>query len=301
MASDGSVDGKARLPSTFRFEESENPDSEAGTSEAGLSEPGSAAPSVAMAAPVKTGSKRGPQKGQGGAPKKPKAELKPKAKPEPQGKRAAWWHFRLTASKVHGEGEDLEELFTKHNVAQYGFQKERGDKGQHILHFQCTLQVLEPLRFTQVRDMLKEMCDIEDWSGSEAYLMPTIGKAANKYAMKSETRVDGPWFKGETFAEIAKQTVYKIEIELQSWQKRTCAILDTPPDDRFIWWLWEPYGGLGKTTFQKWIYQNYKGVMISGGKAADMKPPPHCARYTPSQLLKASRRGPRTSLRSLHP
>jgi hypothetical protein len=43
------------------------------------------------------------------------------------------------------------------------------------------------------------------------------------------------------------------------------------PDDRKIRWCYEPFGGLGKTTFQKWIFQNYKGVAVLGGKAADMK------------------------------
>lgn len=38
-----------------------------------------------------------------------------------------------------------------------------------------------------------------------------------------------------------------------------------------IWWCWEPNGGLGKTTFQKWIFQEYDRTIVIGGEAADMK------------------------------
>ena len=67
---------------------------------------------------------------------------------------------------------------------------------------------------------------------------------------------------------------YRINITLHPWQKDVCRILDhdlVHTDDRTIYWFWEPYGGLGKTTFQKWLNQNYRGVMPLSGAAKDMK------------------------------
>lgn len=65
--------------------------------------------------------------------------------------------------------------------------------------------------------------------------------------------------------------IYKVEIELYEWQKNIVKIIDEPPDDRDIYWFWEEKGCAGKTTFQKWIFLNYKSVAILSGKASDMK------------------------------
>lgn len=64
---------------------------------------------------------------------------------------------------------------------------------------------------------------------------------------------------------------YTIELELKPWQKKIVSIIEQPPDGRTIWWFWEPKGGLGKTTFQKWLCLNFEGVTPLGGKHSDMK------------------------------
>ncbi len=66
-------------------------------------------------------------------------------------------------------------------------------------------------------------------------------------------------------------TRYKVSIELYDWQKKIKNILDREPNDREIHWIWESVGNTGKTTFQKWIYQNYKNVVVLSGKGSDMK------------------------------
>lgn len=64
---------------------------------------------------------------------------------------------------------------------------------------------------------------------------------------------------------------YTINIELFEWQKIIVDILNTPPDDRKIYWFWEEEGCAGKTTFQKWIFLNFENVAVLSGKATDMK------------------------------
>ena len=54
------------------------------------------------------------------------------------------------------------------------------------------------------------------------------------------------------------------------WQKRILEIISEEPDDRTIWWFWEPFGGIGKTAFAKYLVAKC-GATFLGGKAADMQ------------------------------
>lgn len=179
-----------------------------------------------------------------------------------------YWAFRFTYEKV--DPKKLRDWLDTKTVA-YGYQVEKGGKtGQK--HFQGAFDVGRDnrLRETPLREQLEqEFPDL--MFPARDYCSRSKSKAADRYAMKEDTRVEGPWYKGVVFDTLAKELVYNIDIILRPWQIRIKAILDGPPDDRHIWWFWEPYGGLGKTTFQKWIYQEYEDVLVLGGKAADMK------------------------------
>ena len=64
---------------------------------------------------------------------------------------------------------------------------------------------------------------------------------------------------------------YTINITLYEWQEEIVELLKHPPNDRSIFWFWEPDGCAGKTTFQKWIFLHYPNVAVLCGKATDMK------------------------------
>lgn len=180
-----------------------------------------------------------------------------------------YWHFRFTAYKV--DQKDLQCLLDEIAEA-YGFQTEKGSKtGQ--LHFQGTFDVgPSRQRWSQLEAKFQKISKEKLMFPKCDYLEKSGSSAADRYAMKEDTRVDGPWWKGVKFDEIAVKTVYRIELDLRPWQQAIKdRVLDAPPNDREIWSFWEPYGGLGKTTFQKWIFQEYKHVIVLGGKAADMK------------------------------
>ena len=185
------------------------------------------------------------------------------------GKLAQFWAFRFTASKC--ETGAILDSFEVPWVKGYGFQMERGKKRSRVEHYQGTVEVWPRKRFKQLESHLRENISEDLVFDGRDYLGPSKSEAANAYGLKEDTRVDGPWVKGERYEIIAKETVYRVDIILYNWQKRICAILDAPPNGRDIWWFWEPKGGAGKTTFLKWVEQNYKNVCISGGKAADMK------------------------------
>lgn len=84
------------------------------------------------------------------------------------------------------------------------------------------------------------------------------------YACKNATR------SGTIFAR-GWELPYALNLDLFFWEKTICDEMDDDADDRIINWIWEPNGGVGKTTFQKWVFMNYDRVVVLSGKASDMK------------------------------
>lgn len=65
---------------------------------------------------------------------------------------------------------------------------------------------------------------------------------------------------------------YKCEIsKFYPWENKILKILKTKPDDRSIYWFWEPTGCAGKTTFQKYVFTHFENVIVLSGKGDDMK------------------------------
>ena len=89
-------------------------------------------------------------------------------------------------------------------------------------------------------------------------------KHAINYCKKGDTRT------GECYSRCIPLP-YKIDIKLYDWQKELVKIVDKEPDDRSIYWIWEDKGCRGKTTFAKWLFLNYDGVVVLSGKGTDMK------------------------------
>ena len=78
--------------------------------------------------------------------------------------------------------------------------------------------------------------------------------------------------KQELFYEYPYTSTYKCKIDkFYPWQDEIKSLIKTEPDDRSINWYWEPVGCAGKTTFQKWCFQNYERVIVLAGSQADMK------------------------------
>lgn len=53
---------------------------------------------------------------------------------------------------------------------------------------------------------------------------------------------------------------------LKDWQLSILDIIKIEPDDRKIYWYWEPDGNMGKTTFCKYLSIKHKAVPIEGKK-----------------------------------
>jgi len=92
------------------------------------------------------------------------------------------------------------------------------------------------------------------------------GTPAQNYSYCSKDGQDEAW------GTALKARPYSVDIQMTPWMTRLVSILEQPPDSRSIWWIWEPIGKAGKTTFQKWYaLQHPEETLVLSGKAHDMK------------------------------
>lgn len=176
-----------------------------------------------------------------------------------------FWSIRFTQEKV-GSVDQLFSLVEEVWIIAWRIQLERvGEDG--VPHYQGVIHVEPRKRKEQLWNFFKEKVP-ELCFPKKDYCEKSKSSAADRYVMKTESRIAGPWEKGMPKDEIP----YKIDIVLRPWQIEIDKIIQEEPDDRTIHWYWEPHGGSGKTTFQKWIFLKYKPrVGVFSGKATDMK------------------------------
>lgn len=56
------------------------------------------------------------------------------------------------------------------------------------------------------------------------------------------------------------------EEQLYPWQKDIIELIKQEPDDRSLYWFWEPVGKAGKTTFSKYLSAKYGAIPVEGKK-----------------------------------
>lgn len=146
--------------------------------------------------------------------------------------------------------EDINNIKECEELEEFVFQEETGQSGtKHLQGYIKFLKKRRPFEVFKNNSFHWEVC--------------RNISASKLYCQKADTRT------GEVF--IKNKSEYSINIELYDWEKRICEILDSEPDDRTLHWIWESEGGVGKTTFQKWVFLNYKKVIVLSGKSSDMK------------------------------
>lgn len=70
----------------------------------------------------------------------------------------------------------------------------------------------------------------------------------------------------ETNIKIKRPVKVLEESQLYDWQKKVIQIICSEPDDRKIFWFWEPKGCAGKTTFCKYLALKFGAIPIEGKK-----------------------------------
>ena len=76
--------------------------------------------------------------------------------------------------------------------------------------------------------------------------------------------------KQEVWFSIGLPKPIKIIEKLYKWQEEIEMIIKDEPDDRKVYWYWEPNGNIGKSAFIKYCYVKHKIGFCSGGKYSDI-------------------------------
>lgn len=134
----------------------------------------------------------------------------------------------------------------------YKIQEETGECGTP--HLQGCIELHKKLRFTAVAK----------WNKRIHWEITRNSEAAEAYCEKAETHTGLRWSKG-----YPRPVKILPEAQLKNWQLEINKIIEKEPDDRTIHWYYGA-GGIGKTTYCKYLSVKYGAIPLSG-KSADMK------------------------------
>lgn len=145
------------------------------------------------------------------------------------------------------------------DTEKYVFQEEVGKSGTP--HLQGVVYFKNARTFSQ----MKQLHSGAHWEHTKSI------KDSFRYCSDPKKRAPG----GKVFAKgfTVKKTLKLIkEEDFFPYQKELLELCKTEPDDRTIYWFWEPKGNVGKTAIIKYLLNRFEetAYYISGGKAADI-------------------------------
>lgn len=142
------------------------------------------------------------------------------------------------------------------------YQPERGEK-EGTAHLQVALMFKNARTFSSIK---------------KKFPTAHIEVARNKYACinycrKQETSIGDPisnFNTDEYFKTRGKPRDYFKNKIPYGWQREIIRLIKTEPDERKVYWYWEPKGCRGKTALARNICLNYNAIQV-GGNARDIK------------------------------
>lgn len=141
-------------------------------------------------------------------------------------------------------------------LGSYVFGIETGESGTP--HLQGWLRLKTKMRITQLKKH-PELSKIhfEQQRGTD--------EQAIQYCLK-----DGKYFSNIDLKPYRPKKPLKIISELYPWQKEIESIISKEADDRSVYWIWEPNGKVGKSTFCKYLCHKYSAIYIDEGRKSDL-------------------------------
>lgn len=150
--------------------------------------------------------------------------------------------------------DQLDHVFRKH-CEKYIFEKEIGDSGTP--HIQGCIVATKRIRPIELFKLPKAI----HWERTRNQL------AAEAYCEKEALSRNGAdcW-------KFGFPKPIKIISTLRPWQMELTQLMMMEPDDRSVYWIYDPDGGIGKSVLLKYWTQTYKDKFIfcNGGKCADL-------------------------------
>lgn len=87
----------------------------------------------------------------------------------------------------------------------------------------------------------------------------------------------------ETLLKFARDDAHERISEFEpkySWQEKLLDVLSSPPLERDIWWVYDPYGNSGKTYFARYLVDNRGAFYSNGGRGTDI-----CYTYDAEEIV----------------
>lgn len=162
------------------------------------------------------------------------------------------WCFTLN-NWTQEELLHLTNFFDDRN-AKYIMGEEVGEEGTP--HLQGYVEWPNQVRF----ETLKLASERAHWEKAKAKRAENV-----KYCSKDAVHIHCKGFYVKKLVKVLKQE------ELYPWQLFVENIVQSPPDERTIYWFWEPDGGRGKTALIKYLLVKYEHAAFSRAcKASDI-------------------------------
>lgn len=163
----------------------------------------------------------------------------------------------------HADIETLETLF-RHLCHKFCFQEETGENGTK--HLQGVISLKKRARWSEFglpKTIHWEKCQ----HVTQAYL----------YCSKTETRTGNIF----TYNYYVPKPLKLIEPS-KWWQMLILDIIKEEPDDRKVYWFWSEGGGIGKSSFAKYLVAKHNALFFEEGKKADIM---HLVMTAPEERL----------------
>lgn len=153
--------------------------------------------------------------------------------------------------------KDLLEGWLKCNCKAWVFQLEDTENN---LHYQGYINVNDKIR---AKTLAKQMND--EFFGIEIRPASNAGKRdLQKYCMKTDSRIDGPWADRKIYMGADLPTV------LLPWQKKLETYLAGPVNPRELIWIYDPEGNSGKSAFCKYMSFHHGACKLTYGNSGDL-------------------------------
>lgn len=160
------------------------------------------------------------------------------------------WSFTL-----NNYTEKHVEKIMAQNIGKIIVGKETGNSGTK--HLQGYLELTNPRTLTG----LKKALEI-----NEIHLEPSY---KNRHANMNYCLKDNDILRNDFGLIYTGQDLPKLD-DLYDWQKLILSIIDKPPDDRYVYWFYEPVGNSGKSKFGKYLAFHHKVSLLTATKSADI-------------------------------
>lgn len=157
--------------------------------------------------------------------------------------------FRMNQLIIHD--------FCKRYAKKFSYSLEEGSITVR-LHYQGWISLNERKTPEQATVLFHRGMDC--FQGGEIRISPAMGDGNEvfnrKYCEKGPTHVDGPW-RDDTANEMLSRARKIITKEmLYPWQAAFADLVCLTPDDKTIYWVYEPVGGAGKSTLKDYLVKN---------------------------------------------